>query len=153
MLKTSIVSQVDGQELCTHEGYVGRRFLISQSYASMNGSFKSASRAAAGTTIISAPELGGSIVLTDLIVTSDRVNAATITLRFSDGTNNVNIFVTDVTDAPCNIATSFAGQWKGWKDARMELVTTGVVKTTVAVGYFKLASEISADYGAWDAAR
>jgi len=153
MLKTSIVSQVDGQELCTHPGYVGRRFLVAQSFASMNGSFKSASLGGAGTAIISAPELGGSIVLTDLVVTSDKVNGATITLRFSDGTESVNIFVSDVTDAPCNLATSFAGQWKGWKDARLEMVTTGAVAATIAVGYFKLKEELSLDYGEWDAAR
>lgn len=153
MLKTSLVSQTDGKELCTHEGYKDRRFLIAQSYASVNGSFKSATRAAAGSTTITEPELGGSIVLTDLIVTSDRVNAAIITIRFTDGVDNVNIFVADVTDAPCNVATSFAGQWKGWKNARLELVTVGVVKTTVAAGYFKLPEEISLGFSEWDAAR
>jgi len=153
MLKSSLVSQTDGKELCTHEGYKDRRFLIAQSYASVNGSFKSASRSVAGTTTITAPDLNGSIVLTDLIVTSDRVNAATITLRFTDGANIVNIFVADVTDAPCNVATSLVGQWKGWKDARLEVVTVAAVTTTVAVGYFKLPEEISLDYSEWDAAR
>jgi hypothetical protein len=153
MLKTSIITQENGREVCTHEGYKDGRFLIAQTYASVNGCFKAATRAAAGTTIITEPDLHGSIVLTDLIVTSDRVNAAIITLRFTDGTNTINIFVADVTDAPCNVATSFVGQWKGWKDARLEVVTVGVVKATVAVGYFKLPEETTLGFVEWDTAR
>jgi hypothetical protein len=99
------------------------------------------------------PSTGHCIQLTDLIVTSDKVNGATITLRFYDGTNTVNIFVADVTDAPCNVAIPFQGTWRGWEDARIELVTVGAVATTVACGYMHLGKDHVLKYDKWNALR
>ena len=116
-----------------------------------HGAFAAANRSSAGTTIITAPNDEGSLILTDLIVGADRVNGATVTVQFTDGTDTVVIYATDVTDAPANIGVSFGGRWQGWKDARVELVTVNAVNATVSLGYIKVPQGLP--YAEWDSRR
>ncbi len=125
--------------------------LVGRSHNSIAGHFKSSSRTSAGTTIIASPISSGFIVLTDLIVTTDKVNAATVVVQLTDGSNTVIISSSDVTDAPANYAIGFVGTWRGWKDARIELVTTGNVAATVSVGYSKCRDGL--DFDTWDGQR
>ena len=115
--------------------------------------FKSATRAALGTSIVVQPTSGESIVLTDLIVTSEKVATATVTVRFTDGTNTINIFVASINDSPVNMGIPFAGKWQGWRDARIELVTSHNSDTTVSCGYYKVPSAYTMDFADWDALR
>lgn len=124
---------------------------IGGTLANLRGTFKSTSRTSAGTSIITSPALGKSIVLTDLIVGTDKVNGATITVQFTDGTDTIEIYSGNATDAPINVAIAFAGNWAGWKDARVEMVTTNALKATVAVGYYKL--DTGQTYEVWDSFR
>ena len=152
MLKSSIVEQASGEELyiasCT-----SKKVLITQTHAQVAGVFKSKTLTAAGTVIVAEPDSEGCIVLTDLILTSDKTANSAITVQFTCGTYTIPIVEADITDAPCNIATSFAGYWRGWKDARLELVITGgaAPTATLAVGYFKLSDSLL--YNDWDSRR
>lgn len=152
MLKTSLVESGSGDELyiasCSN-----KKTLITQTHAQVAGVFKSKTLNAAGTIIVAEPVSEGCVVLTDLILTSDKTNGSTITVRFTDGTNTIPIVVADITDAPCNIATSFAGYWRGWRNARLELLIAGGVNptATLAVGYFKLHHSML--YDEWDSLR
>lgn len=119
--------------------------------AQAHGTFTSANRSTAGTTILTSPNTNGSLILTDLIIGTDKVNNATVTVQVTDGSQTEPIFATNVTDAPANVAISFAGRWQGWKDARVELVTTNTVDATVSLGYVK--APIGLDYVEWDARR
>jgi len=121
--------------------------------AETQGVFKSTNRTTTGTSIITAPDSGGAIVLTDLLISTDKVNNATVVVRFTDGTNTIEIFSANVTDAPVNLSIPFAGNWKGWKNARLELVTVNTVDVTVAVGYYKIGNEFADGYTEWDAKR
>ena len=121
-----------------------------------DGFFKAVTRAAsAGTSIVVEPlSSDDSIQLTDLLFTTDKVNGTTATLRFTDGTDTINVIAADLTDAPCNIGTTFGGKWQGWAGARLELVTVGVVTATAACGYIRVDRDHTYQaFDTWDAAR
>ncbi len=153
MLKTEIIGG-DSVEIARVEHTVsGGALLVTDSFR-VNGAFKAATRAAAGTTIIVSPDGGGSICLTDLIMTAEkRGGGGTVTLRFTDGTNTINIAVADVVDTSVNFAIAFAGRWQGWRDARLEMVTDETFDATVSCGYVKVPSKESFSYNVWDAIR
>ena len=46
---------------------------------------------------------------------------------------------------------NFNGLWRGWKDARLEMVTTGTFASTVSLGYIKVATSLP--FAEWDALR
>jgi hypothetical protein len=105
------------------------------------------------TYIVVSPQSGGAIVLTDLIVNTDKAAGSDITVRFSDGTNIVSVFYAQTVDAAVNFGLSFAGRWRGWKDARIETVITGNTTCSVAIGYFKVKSSVTQSFSDWDAGR
>jgi hypothetical protein len=114
--------------------------------------FKSATRTTNGTTIIVQPQSGEAIALTDLLISAAKV-AGTLTIRFTDGTQTVNLYIVPLTDAPASFGVSFAGRWMGWRDARIEMVTSINGAAIVSVGYTKVPSEYTLSYAEWDAAR
>lgn len=115
------------------------------------GYFTSVTRTTAGTSIITSPSSDGSMMITDLIISSDRKNSSSVTVQFTDGTESVTVFSSDVTDAPANIGLSMAGRWQGWRNARVEVVTVGTVNATVAIGYTKVPFGLA--FAEWDANR
>ena len=152
MIHSSLVEQKSGQELYIAQQN-GDKILISQTHAQVAGTFKSKTLSAPGTVIVAEPLSEGCIVMTDLILTSDKTSGSVITVQYTDGTNTIPIIEADMTDAPVSIASPFAGYWRGWMDARIELVITGGVNptATLAIGYFKLKNSDS--YDDWDAQR
>mgnify|MGYP003630646886 CR=1 FL=1 len=115
------------------------------------GQFTAANRTTAGTTTVLSPPIDGSLVVTDLIISADKVNAGSITLQFTDGTETVVIYKGITTDAPINISLSVTGRFRGWADARIDLVTVGAVDANVTLGYLKLSQSLT--YSVWNSAR
>ena len=153
MLKTVLTHNASKRALATIEGYTDEECLLVETYAGINGNFKAVTRTGAGTSTLASVEGNDAIVLTDLIVTTDKVNGATVTVQFTDGTNTIAILVAHATDAPCNIAIPFGGHWQGWQGARIDVVTVAAVKTTVSCGYFRIPEDKALAYDAWDARR
>lgn len=121
------------------------------SVAQSHGTFKAITRTTAGTSIITTPTSKGSIVLTDLLVTSDKKPAATVTIRFTDDTNTVNLIIADATNNTVNLGHSFTGLVQGWQDARVEIVTTTDTTATITCVYYKTKEAL--DFIDWDARR
>ena len=115
------------------------------------GQFIAANRTSAGTTTVLAPAIAGSLVVTDLIISADKVNSGSVILQFTDGTETVVLYKGITTDAPINIALAVAGRFRGWEDARIELVTTGAVDASITLGYLSLTQSLT--YSVWNAAR
>ena len=90
-------------------------------------------------------------MLTDLIISADKVNSGSITLQFTDGTETVVIYKGITTDAPINISLAVAGRFRGWADARIDLVTVGAVDANVTLGYLSLSQSLT--YSVWNSAR
>ena len=153
MIKSNIADPASGIKSNVAPTSWGNALCVTN-FETLNARFKSATHSTATTTIISQPSSGGSISLTDLIVTAERRAAGgSLTLRFTDGTNTINIAVASVTDAPVAFALGFSGKWQGWLNARLEMVTDQAFPVTVSVGYLKVAPQHTLLYAAWDAQR
>lgn len=152
MLKSNLIESSSGEELyiASVNGY---KILVSQTHAQVAGRFKSKTLSAPGTVIVAEPDEDGCVVLTDFILTSDKTQSSVITVQFTDDTETIVLVEADITDAPVNLATSFAGYWKGWKNARLELVIAGGTNptATLACGYYKLIESML--FNEWDSLR
>ena len=153
MLKTNIIASRNGKEIHTYDGYDGEPVLVTTTHGAEHGHFKAATRVAAGTTTVIDARSNDAINFTDLILTTDRVQAATATVTITDGVNSETLIAADVTDAPCNIALSFAGNWTTWRGCYVNLVTVGAVTATLALGYYRIPQDKAMAYGEWDGHR
>lgn len=152
MIKASIASK-DGHPLDYCKNWDGHDTLMVLDHPSRHGIFNAESRAGAGTSIIAQPEAGGSLLLTDLIVTSDKVALASFSVQFTDDTETIVVMSANVNDAPCNVTIPLRGCWRAWEDARLELISVGNVAVTVAVGYMKIVKEMTSTFTEWDTLR
>jgi len=119
--------------------------------AQRHGVWKVTNRATAGTTIITSPAGEGAIILTDIIVSTDKVANSSAKLQFADGAVTEIIALFDSANAPVALAIGFVGQILGWKDARLELVTVSTVNATIMSGYIKIPDGLP--FSEWDALR
>ena len=125
--------------------------LVTENIHRIHGTFASQSRTTAGTSILATPELNQEIILTDLIVSTEKLNAGVIVVQWTDDVETIVIYQGFTNDGPINFAIGFAGRFAGWKDARLEMVVTGNMNSTVTVGYYKLPEGLT--FAEWDAIR
>ena len=119
--------------------------LIVMSPAEAHGHFQSATLTAANTSIVVQPKPGKSIWITDIIVSGEKQASSDITVQFTDGSDTEVIVVIDQVDSSPNLAMNLKAYFRGWKDARVEMVTSGAGDATVTIGYIH-----SADAPAYD---
>lgn len=120
-------------------------------FVGSQGRFQSQTRTTAGTTTVLTPIGGGSIILTDLLISGEKQAGSTVEVRFTDGTNNATIFLASQVDAPPNFSHPFRGRFQGWKDARIDMITSGAGDATVTLGYVKAPEGIP--FAEWNALR
>jgi hypothetical protein len=152
MIKVELIDGKTSKVLHTYEGIDGEPVLVTSTHAQHYGKFKAAQRTSAGTTVIVTPNGKDTLCLTDLILTTDKVNGS-VTIQFTDGVNTVIIVAANTADAPCNIAIPLQGNWTGWQGSRIEMVTVGSVLATVSLGYYKIPADKALPFAAWDALR
>ena len=120
-------------------------------FSAVHGTFKSATRTTAGTTTIVTADDDGSLIVTDLMISGEKQAGSTVEVRFTDGTDNATLFLASQVDAPPQLAHSFAGRVQGWKDARIDMITSGAADATVLICYTKIPGGLP--YAEWDALR
>jgi len=134
-----------------HANIGDQSVLVAASPQSVHGTFKSATRATAGTTTITTPTANGSLLITDILISGEKANAATTEVRFTDGTNTVTLFLTQQVDFAANLGVAFQGRVQGWRDARIDMITAGTQDVTVLVCYTKVPEGLP--FAEWDALR
>ena len=93
-------------------------------------------------------------MLTDLLLSGEKINGGVVTVHFTDGSNTVIVVEGLVTDNTINIAHAFGGRWLGWVDARIDFVTdTANQDATMSVGYYFVTGEGVLSFADWDALR
>jgi len=132
----------------------GEIHLVTEDHSRVDTQFKAATFTDASTvTIVTAPS-GGALVLTDLIMSAEKLNGGSVTVQFDDGTNTVIVAKAIVTDAPVMLAIAFAGRWRGWQDADLQVVAVGSnIDGDVSVGYYKVKGEGVLPFNEWDGLR
>ena len=119
-----------------------------------HGVFKTTTFAAESTVILAQPKLGGTVEITDLILSFEKKASCIVTVSFYDGTETANVIQCFLNDGPVNIAVNFMGQWEGWRDAYVRAVESGADATgVVALGYLKHADPESPTYAVWNSRR
>jgi len=109
-----------------------------------------AKRTTAGTTTIITVDDDESILITDMVFTSDKKNACTVVVCFSDGNNTFNPIDINVTDSAPAISFSPQGYFKGWLGADVQLITAGGAFTaSVSVWYIRMSKAKSLTYNQW----
>ena len=136
MAVPSTLQDGDGNLLHT-ERFGAHVHLITEDHSRVATRFKSVSHTTAATTTITTPKPGGAIVMTDMIVSGEKVSGATITVQFNDGTNQIVITKNHVNDGPVNMPSSLQGLCLGWKDAFIEFITSTMnQEATVSIWYY-----------------
>ncbi len=129
----------------------GSPLLVIATPAQIHGKFKAVTRTGSGTSIIVAPRPGLSLFVTDIIVSGEVASASNATIQYTDGVDTETIIVADqVVNAP-TLPIPLTSYFPGWKDARVELVTSGNGDVTVTIGYIH--SHLAPTFSEWDAER
>ncbi len=126
-------------------------FLVGVDSNQAHGTFANASRTTAGTTTITSPNASGSLLITDLVLNTEKQTGGQVDVQFTDGTDTVVVFRAFCNDAPANLVLNAGGRFQGWKDARLDLVVTGATDCSVTLGYVKLPTGLP--YEEWDSLR
>ena len=156
MLKTRLVDPITGKDLHTYPDPSGHPTFVTTDYGRLHGTFASTvwTAATATTTVVAANSNEG-IVLTDLILSCEKVNAGSVTVNYNDAdTNAVTIMAADINDAPVNLAIPFQGNWAGWQGCFIEVIVVGLnCNGSLALGYYRTPEENTLSYAAWNTLR
>jgi len=151
---TSIVADDQGAPLATGKLTLPtifrglRNHLIFGSLPFTHGVWNSEIIAGAGTTTIATCPEGGSLIVTDVVVSAKKVNTTTLNLIFDDGANTKTIASPDTVQQSTNFSWSPTGRVQGWVDADINAVTTGPnFDGIVYVGYIIVATGLT--YNQW----
>ena len=150
----AVLYAANGDELHT-EKFGHHTHLITEDHSRVATLFKSVTHTTAATTTITKPRPGGAIVMTDMIVSGEKIAGGVITVQFNDGSNQVPITLNHVNDGPVNLASSLQGLCLGWKDAFIEMITNTMNQdATVTIWYYFVRDAVRVlDFADWDELR
>ena len=140
------------QQFKTHWGYA----LHTLNYRQVHGKWQAVSWSAGqvAKTALVTPSSKGSIEITDLIISTDKQNGATVILTFEDGTNIETIVNGILTDGPLQLNLAVAGRFQGWRDAILYYTVAGANSTgAITVGYVRQGADNTENYSVWNSRR
>lgn len=157
-LKTALIDSDDGTAIevgksfdISHRTQENERALMTTDPVWRHSTFKSIEFAGPLIATLVLPNDDGSLILSDLVVTGDKVNNGSIEVQFTDGVDEAIIIKPVTTDAPVVVSINFNGQVRGWKDARIDVIVTGVVIGSVLATYVKVPGGLP--FAEWDELR
>ena len=153
MIHAKLMAQDSKEAIHTYRQY-GQNMLVNSNYGLIHGVFKAVTNTDSQTQTVAEPIGDGAIVLTDLVLSANKTVGSTVTLRFTDDSQTVNIIIADSGNSSVNMAIPFRGLWDGWSGARLELITDTLNQSaTCSVGFYKIKAEYAQGYSAWAAER
>jgi len=153
MLKTVSIDQSSGKQLAHDETPWGPMMMVVPP-AKMYGMFQSATHTGAATTILARPPIGCSLILCDLVLSSEKIAGGIATVRFYDGATAENIIVANAVDFSVNLAWSPSARIQGWEDAYIDFTTSIANQdASCTISYIYISNEHTLCYSAWDALR
>ena len=128
--------------------------LVVEDHSRVATQFRSVANTGAETQIAVTPPEGTAIVITDVILGAEKAASGSVTVQFTQGSDTVIVFKISTVQNPVSLHIPFAGRWRGWKDARIDVVTAGGNSDSdVSVGYYILRGEGVLSFTDWDAQR
>ncbi len=125
--------------------------LIIMTPAQAHGHFKTVTNTTAGTTIIVQPRPGLTVWVTDVLITGEKQAGSDAIVQFTDGVQTEIIAQAFQVTVPPSLSGNLQTYFRGWKDARIELITSGTADAVATIGYIH--STDSPTYSEWDAER
>ena len=129
--------------------------LVTEDHSRVATQFRTVANTGAETQIAVTPPKGTAIVITDVILGAEKAASGSVTVQFTDGSDTVIVFKISTVQNPVSLHIPFAGRWRGWRDARIDVVTTGGNSDSdVSIGYYILAGVAGVlSFTDWDAQR
>ena len=128
---------------------------VTEDHARVATQFRTTANTGAETQIAVTPPKGSAIVITDVILGGEKAASGSIAIQFTDGSDTVIVFKISTVQNPVSLHIPFAGRWRGWKDARIDVVTTGGNSDAdVSIGYYIIRGTVGVlSFADWDALR
>ena len=146
MIKSSLIDSGSGKVFESFKTAFGRLLGVTTP-AKVYGRWNSVTWAdAVSETALVSPIGNGSIEICDIFVTAEKKSGGTIRVHFDDGTNEKDLFKSEVDDGSINVATNFAGSVKGWQGAALYYTIVGTYSGSLMVTYIKHDKENSETY-------
>ena len=152
MIKTTLVDSGTGKQVKILPGLLGFETLVVATMPQLVGTFKAASSTIQTVTNIVTPDADGSLLITDILVSTGKSVGNTLVINFTDGSNTIKIMQFELTVA-VQFGQSFIGCWRGWSDARIDMSADAAFTATVAIGYVKIPKISTLKYSEWDKLR
>jgi len=155
VIRLAIVDAITNVAVATFKTTFGR-MLGTTTYQKERSVFKAVSWSAAqvAETALAESDADGSVEITDLIITTDKVNLGTVVLHWDDGTNEETIISTVLSDLPIRLNAHFVGKVQGWRGASLYYTVAGANSTgAITVVYVKHNKAGSLAYADWNARR
>jgi len=128
--------------------------LVVEDHSRVATQFRSVANTGAETQIAVTPPSGTAIVITDVVLGAEKAASGSVTVQFTEGSDTVIVFKISTVQNPVSLHIPFAGRWRGWGDARIDVVTTGGNSDSdVSVGYYILRGAGVLSFADWDAQR
>ena len=154
MATPTVLYGANGQPFTSFAAPYGE-ILLTATPPRVYGVFKAATNSGEQTqTVVNCPS-GLAIYITDIVISANKTNGSTVTVRFYDGTNTENIMVADSSEGTVNLAMHPAGRTLGWDGAYVQLVTdTGGQAATLTVWYNRVfGKNMVQSYSVWNSLR
>jgi len=151
MLYSTLIDPLSHNTLYTHDPFGHGPMLVTTDFYEAHGTFQAVAIAAATTTVISTPDEGGAIAINSMLLSAEKSNGNTVVVRFTDGVNTEVLFNQLLTNFDLNITLALPHGWRGWKNAGIEVVTSGTDTVNITLGYTKL--NVGEEFSTWDAKR
>lgn len=137
MIKTSLIDSGSGEAFKSFKTAFGRLIGVMTPHKQY-GRWNSVTWVGAvAETAIVTPDAGGSVEICDIFVTAEKKNNGTIRVHFDDGTNEKDMFKSEVDDGVINVASNFVGSIRGWEDATLYYTIEGNYSGSLLVTYIK----------------
>ena len=138
-----------------HTEKVGQHtHLITETHSRVATQFRHTVNTGAETTIAVTPPPGKAIVITDIVLGAEKAASGSVTVQFVEGSDIVIVFKVSTVQSPVSLHVPFAGRWRGWRDARIDIVTTGGNSDSdVSIGYYIISGDGVFSFTDWDAQR
>jgi hypothetical protein len=153
MIKSVLTDPGTGSQLA-HATSPWGEMLIAAPAEKAYGLFNSATHTTNTTTILATPKADSSILLCDVIMSSEKIAGGVSTIRFYDGATAENIIVAASAEGPINISWACNARIWGWADAYIDYTTSAANQDgSCMISYIHIAKELTLGYDAWNALR
>ena len=147
-LKVNLVHGKTGKDYHVASPHTDDICLVVTNYLEAHGAFKAVAITSTGVNIVSQPNNGQGIIVDSILLNARKHTNKDVTIQMTDGTNTETIFTADLTNQDLTLAHSIPHGWKGWKDARLEVISGSTKQVSVTLGYAKFPN--ADEFGVWD---